>query len=137
MLCLLLVLGSVALSVGAETEATDQPTDQVKRRMHRVRLLLWMKHSRILYLEPKITNYLLPYLNLNDGWSFVDEDDAIGRDVYRRRMSCMKTRQRGSRCALNPYGREDAYDAQVSVYASAFADDERRRSYVSGRYQDR
>ncbi len=77
-LCLLLVLGSVALSVGAETEATDQPTDPSEAAdAPREASALDEAFAYRFTLNQK--DYELPFAIselLNDGWSFVDEDDA-------------------------------------------------------------
>lgn len=78
LLCLLLVLGSATLSVGAETEATDQQTDPGEAAdAPREFSALDEAFAYRFTLNPK--DYELPFAMselLNDGWSFVDEDDA-------------------------------------------------------------
>ena len=133
-LCLLLVLGSVALSVGAETEATDQPTDPSEAAdAPREASALDEAFAYRFTLNQK--DYELPFAIselLNDGWSFVDEDDAnrtltyIGETSYELHMKNEATR---IKVRVKSFTEETiAYkDAQVvSVYAShAFADDEK------------
>lgn len=133
LLCLLLVLSGVTLSVGAETEATDQQTDpsEIADVPHESSFLDEAFAFRFT-LNQK--DYELPFAMsdlLHEGWSFVDESDAertltyAGETSYeihlKNEASLIKVRVKSFTDDTTAYK-----DAQVvSIYASeAFADEE-------------